>query len=182
MQDEEEWRVIDGPVIYEVSSFGRVRRVSRGKSTMPGKILSVRPRKRDGYVPVVLSYGARGVHRQTLVHILVAEAFHGPKPSPDHEVAHCDGNCFNNRADNLRWATHAENMMDMSHKVHGKATFGERAWAAKLTEKEVIELRAMKMVHGDLSRIAREKGVTGTTIREAIDGKTWAYLENQNGV
>ena len=39
------------------------------------------------------------------IHFLVCTAFHGPKPSENHQVAHADGCPSNVRSDNLRWAT-----------------------------------------------------------------------------
>ncbi|WP_208609489.1 HNH endonuclease signature motif containing protein [Streptomyces atriruber] len=42
-------------------------------------------------------------------HFLVCVAFHGPRPTASHQVAHGDGDPTNNRPCNLRWATPAEN-------------------------------------------------------------------------
>jgi HNH endonuclease len=47
-----------------------------------------------------------------LVHKLVAEAFIGDCP-PGMEVCHGDGNYLNNRASNLSYGTHSQNMQDM---------------------------------------------------------------------
>ncbi len=46
------------------------------------------------------------------VHIIVATAFHGPRPTKDHVVDHIDTNRRNNRPDNLRWVTRLENALD----------------------------------------------------------------------
>lgn len=62
----------------------------------------------DGYPAVRLA----GISAGFPVHRLVCEAFHGPKPTPKHEVAHWDGDKTNNTAPNLRWATHKENCQD----------------------------------------------------------------------
>lgn len=43
------------------------------------------------------------------VHILVAEAFLGPRPGGMEECRHLDGDKLNNRADNLRWGTRPGN-------------------------------------------------------------------------
>ena len=56
--------------------------------------------RKDGYRTVRIN------GKDRYVHILVCEAFHGPKPSGKTiTVDHKDRNRSNNRADNLRWAT-----------------------------------------------------------------------------
>jgi hypothetical protein len=47
----------------------------------------------------------------TVVHQIVATAFHGPKPTKDHVVDHIDTNRRNNRPENLRWITRLENLL-----------------------------------------------------------------------
>jgi len=48
----------------------------------------------------------------TPVHRIVATAFHGEQPSPNHVVDHIDTNRMNNQPDNLRWVTRLENILD----------------------------------------------------------------------
>jgi hypothetical protein len=45
------------------------------------------------------------------VHRIVATAFHGAAPSPQHIVDHIDTNRRNNRPENLRWITKLENIL-----------------------------------------------------------------------
>ncbi|HVZ79822.1 MAG TPA: HNH endonuclease signature motif containing protein [bacterium] len=45
------------------------------------------------------------------VHRIVATAFHGEAPSPQHVVDHIDTNRRNNRPENLRWLTKLENVL-----------------------------------------------------------------------
>ena len=59
----------------------------------------------SGYCQVVICT------RNFQVHRLVAYAFLGPPPSEAAwQVNHIDGNCSNNRIDNLEWATRSENI------------------------------------------------------------------------
>lgn len=46
-----------------------------------------------------------------IVHRIVATAFHGEAPSPQHVVDHIDTNRRNNRPENLRWITKLENIL-----------------------------------------------------------------------
>lgn len=46
------------------------------------------------------------------VHILVCTAFHGPRPSPRHQVDHINRDRWDNRPENLRWVTPHENYLN----------------------------------------------------------------------
>src|SRR5260221_14355915 len=103
------WLPIQDCPGYEISNFGRVRSLDglfwmrRGRGywqKRKGKIL--KPwLSGDQTKHLTLDLGVGNPRK---VHILVCNAFHGPKPSPDHEVAHGDGDSMNNRSGNLRWA------------------------------------------------------------------------------
>lgn len=60
------------------------------------------PNPHTGY----MFFGGERVHR------IVATAFHGPAPTPDHVVDHIDTNRQNNRPENLRWCTRLENALN----------------------------------------------------------------------
>jgi hypothetical protein len=119
----EEWRDIrDWEGLYQVSNFGRVRSVPRTQVRLSknGKPTTFRygykllkPGKKDtGYLLVVLSDMTNGRQSIARVHRLVCEAFHGPQPGWDYEVAHSDHDKTNNASTNLRWATHYDNIQD----------------------------------------------------------------------
>lgn len=110
----EEWKPIPGyDGLYEASDLGRIRSVDRyvvgtdGVSKAPrGVILS--PCQRSGnYLYVKL--WKDGTRKTQAVHRLVASSF---VPNPNHkpEVNHIDGCKTNNRAENLEWCTHTENV------------------------------------------------------------------------
>ena len=86
------------PGCWQVSSEGRCQN-SRGEISH-GCLAS------SGYCVV------RICGRKFLVHRLVAHAFLGPPPiEAAWQVNHIDGNCSNNRKDNLEWASHSENIL-----------------------------------------------------------------------
>jgi hypothetical protein len=111
----EEWRPVVGwEGDYEVSSFGRVWSCPVG-TPRTGRILrpAINP---GGYPSVRLS--RRGVHKTQPVHILVAAAFHGPRPEKA-QIRHLDGQPTNNCVDNLRYGTASENVQDsLRHGTH----------------------------------------------------------------
>lgn len=54
----------------------------------------------------------RSRHADLYVHVLVALAFHGPPPSPEHLVLHWDDVPDHNWPSNLRWGLRSENEAD----------------------------------------------------------------------
>lgn len=100
---------------YEISDLGRLRRIKRGPNTRIGFVKVATLKKQTGY----LCYGlndANGRPVQHTAHSLVARAFLGPPPTPEHEVNHIDGVKVNNVRDNLEWATAQQNIQH-SHRL-----------------------------------------------------------------
>lgn len=94
---------------YEVSDSGDVR------SLRTGKIMATHPAKNGGHLRLRLTDGVR--KRRVFVHVLVLEAFVGPRP--DGAITrHLDGDPTNNRLDNLAWGTPRENNQDTL--LHGR--------------------------------------------------------------
>lgn len=119
-------------------------------------------------------YAVPGVQRKIRVHLLVCEAFHGPKPFPDAEVRHLNGVRTDNRAENLAWGTAAENQHDRV--LHGTAVTsrGEQHPNAALTEKQVQGIRSRYADGGVLQReLAAEYGVSVKTINHILCGRRW---------
>lgn len=185
---DEQWVELPDFPGYRVSTFGRIQsRRKRG----PAKSLSetwrpIKPKRRraTGYLHVVLSDGSRAV--TTTVHRLVAIAFLGP-PEGHKLVRHLNGERDDNRLINLAWGTPKENAADAM--VHRLGNVGERMPGAKLTNAQVLEIRAKAetMGEGRVTRLAREYGVSLATISNIIRGRRWrqaaipqdvpAYLE-----
>lgn len=104
----EEWRQITDHPNYEVSNKGNVRRATDGVNTYAGRHLKHHERA-DGRFQVVISLGNRR-SRSVCIHVLVAQAFLDPRPAPNMEINHIDGDHQNNVATNLEWLTGLENM------------------------------------------------------------------------
>lgn len=180
---DEEWRSVSGwEGIYEVSCFGRLRRLVprsdwTGTDRPPRNFVKITAGSAGGghgYPAACLSFGTRKSYR--LLHALVAEAFLGPRPSK-HTVNHLDGNRTNNHAENLEWATYARNnehareVLGVKYGVRGEAHYG-----ARLTAEQVAYIRNNpKCV--SYSALARQFGVGLTTIHWVVTRKTWAWTD-----
>lgn len=168
-----EWRPVCGWP-YEVSSEGQVRRIGCPVPLRAG--LDKKPR----YFKVVLHNAREGRNRTTFaVHSLVAEAFIGPCPK-GLEVNHKDRDRGNNRADNLEYLTHLENVR------HGPTPSGEHNYAAKLTSEQVMEVRSLYGQHHKPAALARRFNVDRQTIVDAIRGEeleasTWSAGTSRHG-
>lgn len=85
--------------LYEASNQGQIRRVGSKRALKP---------IRDKYPRVFLYKGGKKKNRR--IHILICEAFKGPKPTPKHEVNHRDGDTQNMAASNVEWLTRSDNL------------------------------------------------------------------------
>ena len=99
------WKDIkDYEGIYQVSNLGNIKSLNNNK-TKKEKILKLV--KCNGYLRVNLY--KNNSHKNYAVHRLVAEAFI-PNPNNKPFIDHINTIKDDNRAENLRWVTHKENM------------------------------------------------------------------------
>jgi hypothetical protein len=101
-KNSEHWAAIDGYINYEVSWWGRVR------NTRTGRILKPQT-SGPGYLMVRLSKNGKALIHY--IHKLVAREWVG-NPEEKRCVDHVDGSRTNNHWENLRYATHSENLMN----------------------------------------------------------------------
>lgn len=124
-----------------------------------------------GYLRITAS--CNGALRHPYVHQLVALAFHGEPPA-GHQCAHINGKRDDNRADNLRWATKAENEADKV--THGTRLRGSDMKHAVLTEDMVIYARRYVRRGGQIKDLADLWGINAATVGDAVRGDRWAHL------
>ncbi len=121
MTSSEEWRTAAGFPDYEVSDRGRVRSIDRyvrggrgGWRFVEG--VNRKAHIKDGYVYLGLRLNNSST-RQVRIHRLVAATFIGPCPA-GMEVLHINGVRDDNRPENLRYGTRAENVDDTIRHGH----------------------------------------------------------------
>lgn len=126
---------------------------------------------RGGYLYVVL-YGPNKKPKAWRVHVLVLTAFVGQRPD-GMECCHADRDVTNNRLDNLRWGTHADNESDRVR--HGTVLCGDKHPRARLTAKAVQEIREIYAAGGIRQKdLAHRFGVHVMTINNILTGKRWS--------
>ena len=109
----------------------------------------------------------------------MCELVNGPKILPEHEAAHSCGNghkaCVHPK--HLRWATRLENSQDSF--IHCTKPVGSSVTTAKLTEENVsaIRVRLKELIcrKNRVPVIAKEFGVSITTIKYIKDKKSWKH-------
>lgn len=153
--NDEIWKDIPGfEGKYQASTLGRIRSVDRvmrvtvrGKEQVrhyKGQVLKPGKQTKTGHLTVVLgkNYGSMPVHTA------VALTFLGPRPK-GLDVCHNDGNPENNRANNLRYDTRTENILDV-YRTGGR-------WRK-------LDIQDIKQITDML-----ESGISGSTIAKCFD-------------
>lgn len=175
------WKDVPGwEGLYQASSFGRIRSLDRTIEATSrwgspqtyhraGQVLKLRTDK-DGYLGCHLVQQNRSKHVKA--HQLVCAAFNGIAPT-GFIVAHGNGVRSDNRASNLRWASHRDNHADRI--AHGTAPRGQKHPRSKLTLGQVLRLRSASGPEFDAA-IAAEAGVTIPAAQKARLGETWRHI------
>ena len=139
------WKDIEGfEGKYQVSNFGEVKALERtvmnngGVQRKHERILKQNTSS-NRHAMVILCKDGKTYPK--LVHRLVALAFI-PNPENKPVVDHIDTNPYNNRVDNLRWATTRENCMNPLTRIHNSISkMGHPYRGRKLTPEEIEKIR-----------------------------------------
>lgn len=178
---QEIWKDVPGyEGFYQISDFGRIRRVKAGIGAKYGLILKPGIDTRathNPYARIMLYNGSAKTRKRFQVHRLVAAAFIGPCPD-GFDVNHKDGDPTNNKASNLEYLSridhdkHTRNVLKRSNK-----NIGEAQGRSKLTSDKVREIRRLyatgKYFYKD---IAKMYGVGYQCIGDIIRGRNWKHL------
>ena len=161
--------------LYIVREDGTITSVPRVVRHYTGKMLNRKQRvltqtRQGKYLKVALCKGGVTVSRR--VHVLVALAFLGPRPSGT-VVRHLDGNAFNNHRSNLAYGSQLENVNDM--RTHGTLLLGEKHPRAKITAAIVKAIRrqAKTKSHREL---ARDFGISKAQIYNILKRIQWRHV------
>lgn len=121
----------------------------------------------NGYGQVRFEGTSRYPHR------IMCGWVHGQSPSPLHQAAHSCGNRLCVNPQHLRWSDQSGNELD---KVgHGRDIRGERHPNAKLTEKDVLEIRALEgsLTHEEM---AQKFNIGSVHVHRILQRTRWGWL------
>jgi len=194
----EEWKDILGyEGKYQISSFGRIKSLSRIRDT------KVKEGKKSYYTKVPLRervltpiIKTTGYVQNTLcknmtteivsTHRVVAEHFIG-NPLNKPQINHIDGNSSNNNINNLEWCTQSENMKHsyrvLGNVVWSKGMYGKGTSTAKPVLQKTLKGKVIKRWDCGLDAV-REGGFESSGISRCCQGKrnthknyTWEYAK-----
>lgn len=163
-----EWKEIPGyEGRYWASSDGQIK-------NKHGRCLVQTPFKGKPYLRVGL-YDVEGILKTHAVHALICTTFHGPKPSPVHQVRHRDNVPTNNAADNVLWGTPKENQDD--RRTAGTAPIGSNNGRSLLTEAQVKSIKQSLKAGVTMTSLAKTYRVDLRVISKINSGVTWKHIE-----
>lgn len=197
MKNEEIWKPIKGyEGQYEVSSFGRVKSLSRKVPGRNGGLKPIRERILKsciirGYENVILCQNGKN-HKHGLVHRLVAQAF---IPNEDNKpnIDHIDCNTLNNKVENLRWCTQKENCNNpitrerdsSAKKGKGNPYYGKRNEEIHNARKVACFTKGGKFIntYPSVAEASRQTGIRASNIsacaneyHKSAGNFIWRYL------
>lgn len=173
MDDEmrEDWKTLSNYPDYEVSSLGRVRRVTPTTARPNGGLLKQHAHHRCGYMNVRVSTG--GVPKNKLVHDLVAQEFLGVRPDGFH-INHIDGDKANNAAGNLEYVTPLANVHHAYSLGLKTRPIGINNPKSKLTDESARDIRQNSSL--PTSHFMEKYGVSKATVDRIKRGAAWAHV------
>lgn len=149
---QEIWKPIDGYEMYQVSNFGRVRRIFKHS------VYYLKPHEIKGYLRVCLCKNSK--QKWFMIHRLVAQAFI-PNPTNLPFINHKDENPHNNVVDNIEWCTRLYNI-----------NYGTRT---ERTSKPIIAENDVEIIRFPSINEAMRQGYNGGSICACCKGRITKY-------
>jgi hypothetical protein len=185
---EEKWCDISGfEGAYQVSNMGRIKSLSRIVKAkrdirFPDRIMKQQQGGTCKYLFVGL--WLNGIHCTKTVHRLVADHF-VPNPNNLPEVNHKKGIKFDNRASELEWSTHAENIKHSFRVLKRRPPIGKlgklNTFCCKKTYQFSLDGKLIKE-WPSAKEITRQLGFAASNINACCIGKIkssrgfkWSY-------
>ena len=117
--------------------------------------------------------------RQRLAHRVAYQLYVGEIPAGLCVCHRCDNRgCVN--PTHLFLGTQADNVHDCEDKGRDVHPFGEKHGRSKLTNEQIIEIRARHSDGAQNVDLAKEFGVSQPTISMIVCGHTWTRIYNNN--
>lgn len=174
IEKTEQWKDVVGyENIYQVSDLGRLKSMNFNHTKKQG-IMKQSVDNRGHIRPTLKT---KCVQRRMKLHRLIAIAFI-PNPENKPQVNHIgkysdgrEGNKLDNRVVSLIWSTVSENILHAFKEGLMYSKKGEENFLSKLTNKEVLEIRA----------IGKTDLIKNTAIKYNVDRKTIYNILNNKG-
>jgi hypothetical protein len=151
--------------------------IKDGRIVLPSGKFATYMKTRAGYD--VINLGPENKRRVFLVGRIICWLTHGEPPTEAHQVDHINRDRSDDRPENLRWFSASQNALNISEESKRRSIEncrrirdphrGEKHPFAKLSEKDVQEIRASKQSQYQL---AKQFCVRQSTISKIKNGKS----------
>jgi hypothetical protein len=155
---------------YYASTEGDIFSVISGKKKKLNPIFTEK-----GYLKITLT-DSFGVSKTFRVHRIILTTFKYVEGYKHLTVDHINNVKYDNRLLNLRWATTKENIA--RKKVHGTNLVGEKNHKAKLTEKQIFDIKVLAKT-ASYSMLSELYKVSRGTIYRIVNNLSWTHLERR---
>lgn len=176
----EEWKPIENyEGLYEVSSFGRVKSLSKkwvsGRGAIRNKPDTIMVQViTKGYLRLTLK--SNGSQKSFIVNRLVGIHFWD---NPDNlpETNHLDGIKTNNFYKNLVWSTKSDNIIHAFETGLKIPLKGEKHPNSKFKDEDIREIRRLHEAGKNHREIADLLGAKWRAIQKIVTGRRWKHIQ-----